>query len=81
MFGGSAPAEYTQGDLLSGAGPQLAQEEARARETVARLRTAVTAGKATDAQKERYREALALLRRGEAQSAEEVGLRSRRVEP
>lgn len=56
--------------------PTLAQQEARARATVDRLRPFVERGRASPEQRDQYREALALLRRGQGQSEEEARLRS-----
>lgn len=53
----------------------MAEVEAQARRTVDKLAVAVQTGQATQDQVEAYREALALLRRAEAMSAEEVKIR------
>lgn len=69
-----------QGSLLAPDAPTLAGAERQARDTVARLSRYVETGKATPGELQQYQEALALLRRGEAQSAEEVALRARQQE-
>lgn len=67
-------------ELDAGSTGALRQAESRARASIERLGPAVRAGKATAAQVSEYRDALALVRRGEAQSAEEVSLRAESVD-
>jgi len=54
----------------------LARTERRARRTIERLRPLISAGKATEEQRQEYRDALALARRDKKQSTEEVQLRA-----
>ncbi|MFW6084275.1 MAG: JAB domain-containing protein, partial [Gemmatimonadota bacterium] len=84
MFGGTAPEgggdQFDMG--LEGPRPEgLTQAEGRAKATVDRLRPLIEGKAASPEQIEEYREALALLRRNEAMSDEEIALRSEPLPP
>lgn len=83
LFGG--PGEVVAGEEQRGLGlpepgPTLEREERVARQTVDRLKPKVDAGRATPAEQEAYREALALIRRGQGLNEEEVRIRARQLD-
>jgi hypothetical protein len=83
LFGERAPLapEEQQRSLFNeaegAARPTLRAAEQQARKTVSQLREKIQAGTARASEVQRYTEALALLRRNEAVSAEEAALRAR----